>query len=178
MRNSEKQGLVQVYTGSGKGKTTAAWGQALRAVGHGWKVAIVQFLKPPTSGERVASECLKPDMTVFGKTSPYNPNINQHASEKLKEESSTNFKIAVEKILSGDWDMIVLDEINMALYYGFVGRDEVLELLRERSPHTELVFTGRYAPDWLIDAADLVTEMVEVKHPAKNGIKAREGTEY
>lgn len=173
-----RKGLVQVYTGCAKGKTTAAWGQALRAVGHGWKVAIVQFLKSPTSGERIASERLRPNMAVFGQTSPYNPCVDQRTSKKLREESRDNFEIAVEKILSGDWDMIVLDEINMAFYYGFVGRDEVLELLRERSPHTELVFTGRYAPDWLIDAADLVTEMTEIKHPAKNGIKAREGTEY
>lgn len=179
MGNRDKQkGLVQVYTGGGKGKTTAAWGQALRAIGQGWKVAIVQFLKPPTSGERVASEGLRPKLSVFGQTSPYNPCVDQSESAILKQENRENFEIAKGLIVSGEWDMIVLDEINIVLHYGYIGREEMLELIKTRPAQMELVLTGRNAPKWLIQKADLVTEMVEVKHPSKKGLKARRGIEY
>jgi len=177
-KDSKERRLVQVYTGGGKGKTTAAWGQAIRAVGCGWKVAVVRFLKTRTSGECKACERLAPELALYGDTSSYDPCVDQRESPVLRQESRRNFELAKGLILSGEWDMIVLDEINVVLYYGFVSREEMLETLRLRPAGTEIVLTGRYAPDWLIEAADLVTEMVEVKHPSNNGLKARRGTEY
>ena len=174
----KRRGLIQVYTGTGKGKTTAAWGQALRAVGHGQKVAVVRFLKPDDSGEVKAAERLGPSLSVFGRTSPYDPRLDQRESATLKAESRQNLEIAEKLILSGEYDMVVLDEINVVLHYDFVARDEILDLLRKRPEHTEIVLTGRYAPQWLMDAADLVTEMAEIKHPARGGVKARKGIEY
>ena len=173
-----KRGLIQVYTGSGKGKTTAAWGQAVRAVGHGWKVAVVQFLKPRTSGEFTAAERLSPNLAVFGCTRPYDPRVDQRKSTELRDDSRRNFEIAKDIISSGVWDLVVLDEINIALHYDFISRDEMLDLLSARPEHVEIVLTGRYAPDWLINAADLVTEMAAVKHPAEQGTEAHKGIEY
>jgi len=174
----KRRGLIQVYTGCGKGKTTAAWGQALRAVGRGWKVAVVQFLKPDESGEVKAAGRLSANLDVFGRTSPYDPRVDQRGSVTLRSESRRNLETAERLILSGEYDMVVLDEVNMVLHYGFVAEDEMLDLFRKRPAHTEIVLTGRYAPEWLIESADLVTEMVEIKHPARVGLKARKGVEY
>jgi cob(I)alamin adenosyltransferase len=173
----DRQGLVHIYTGSGKGKTTAAWGQALRAVGHGWQVAIVQFLKPGPSGECAAAERLQ-GFIVCGRTTPHDPCIDQRANTALAEESRKNFDKASELVCSGRWDMVVLDEINVALHYDFVSRDELLGMLGLRPAHVEVILTGRYAPDWLINAADVVTEMQDIKHPLTNGLGARMGIEY
>lgn len=179
MKSSARgKGLVQVYTGSGKGKTTAAWGQALRAIGRGRKVAIVQFLKTPATGERIAAQRLSPDLAVFGMSSPYDPSVDQQDSPVLREESRRNLQTARDLLASGMWDMVVLDEINIVLHYGFVSEKEMRELLDSRPERTELVLTGRYAPDWLVEAADLVTEMREIKHPSAEGVKARKGIEY
>lgn len=172
--DSRTGGLVHVYTGNGKGKTTAAWGLALRAVGRGMKVAVVRFLKPEESGEVNAALRLAPAIEVFGHSSPYNPGQNQRESAVLRSESRENLSRAGELIRSGKYDLVVLDEINMVLHYEFVGREEMLDLLAESVAQAEIVLTGRYAPQWLIDYADLVTEMVEIKHPGT----ARRGIEY
>lgn len=172
------RGLVQIYTGSGKGKTTAAWGQALRAVGRDMTVAVVRFLKSPDSGEVKAVGCLFPSLAVFGETTAYDPTVDQRSSPRIREETERNFELARQIIMSGSYDVVVLDEINMALHYGQVAESEMLDLLRSRPDRTEIVCTGRNAPDWLIEEADLVTEMVEVKHPMHRGIKARKGIEY
>lgn len=170
--------MIQVYTGNGKGKTTAAWGLALRAVGQGLKVAVVQFLKPPTSGERLVAARLYPELTAFGETRPYNPNIDQRTSVELKADSRSNFELARSLVQTANWDVLVLDEINVVLHYDFVSRSEMLELLDSARDRTEVICTGRYAPDWLLDAADLVTEMISVKHPSEYGTSARRGIEY
>lgn len=171
----DNHGIIQVYTGNGKGKTSAAWGQALRAVGRGRRVAVVRFLKPNASGEVLAAEEFIPGVDIFGETSPYDASVDQRASIVLREESRQNFETACDVILSGDYDIIVLDELNVVLFYEFLGRDEVLPVLAERPDQVDLVITGRYAPDWLLDAADLVTEMVEIKHPASEGALPRVG---
>lgn len=171
------RGLVQVYTGSGKGKTTAAWGLVLREIGAGGKVAVVQFLKPQESSEVKAAKAI-PNLSIYGKTRPYDATVDQRQSPELRDDSRRDFQIASVLITSGDYDMVVLDEINIVLEYGFVTREEMLDLLQRRQEQTEVVLTGRYAPDWLIEAADLVTEMKEIKHPANAGIKARKGIEY
>lgn len=174
----DSRGIVQVYTGSGKGKTSAAWGQALRAAGHGWKVAVVRFMKPGASGEVNAAARLAPEISVFGKTSPYDPTVNQRESAVLREESRENFRRAVELIGSAEYDLIVLDELNIVLHYGFVSEQELFDVLHKRAGHVGVVITGRYAPQWLLEAADLVTEMVDVKHPSAEGAAARAGIEY
>lgn len=175
---AKQRGLIQVYTGGGKGKTTAAWGLVLRAIGRGWKVAVVRFLKGEDSGEVAAAKLLGPNVKVFGKTSPYDPCVDQRGSAKLKRESRRNFDLAREAILSGEWDMVVLDEINIVLHYDYIAKEEMLDALQGRPEHLELILTGRYAPDWLVSVADLVTEMVDVKHPSQADIEARRGIEY
>ncbi len=171
---SIRKGIVQVYTGNGKGKTSAAWGLALRAVGRGLRVAVVQFLKPGKSGEVLAAERLGSAISVFGRTSPFDPTLDQRESAVLREESRRNWMQAIEVIESGEYDVVVLDEICIVLHYGFVKTEEVLATLKRRLPHIEVVLTGRYAPKELVDAADLVTEMVEIKHPGN----ARAGIEF
>ncbi|HET6454071.1 MAG TPA: cob(I)yrinic acid a,c-diamide adenosyltransferase [Armatimonadota bacterium] len=172
-----RRGLVQVYTGSGKGKTTAAWGLALRAVGAGCKVAVVQFLKPQESSEVKAAKSI-PNLSIYGKSRPYDARLDQRESAELREDSRRDFGIASVLIASSDYDMVVLDEMNIVLEYGFVTCEEMLDVLRDRPDHTEVVLTGRYAPNWLIEAADLVTEMKEIKHPANGGVQARKGIEF
>ncbi len=173
----QDRGIVQVYTGNGKGKTSAAWGQALRAVGRGWRVAVVRFLKPNTSGEVIAAERFIPDIDIFGSTSPYDAAADQRNSPILREESRRNFETASDLISSGDYDLVVLDELNVVLFYEFLNSGEVLPIISGRPEHVDLVITGRYAPDWLIGAADLVTEMADLKHPSVEGVPARIGIE-
>ena len=149
-----RQGLVQVYTGSGKGKTTAAWGQALRAVGSGWKVAVVQFAARvrPYDGE---CDGLRGELWKRHGRS----HLGQHQycceSADLREDCRQNFQIAGDLILSGAYEMVILDEVNVALDYGFVRSEEMLDLLDKRPEHTEVILTGRHAQKWLIEAADL-----------------------
>lgn len=170
--------MIQVYTGNGKGKTTAAWGLALRAVGRGRRVAVVQFLKPIPSGEQIAAESLSPLISVYGHTRPYDVCADQSGSDGLAEDSLHNFETARELMRSGQWDLLVMDEINMVLHYGFVSRKDMLDFLAHVPDNLEIVLTGRYAPEWLIERADLVTEMREIKHPSAGGIGARKGIEY
>lgn len=173
-----RSGLVQLYTGNGKGKSTAAWGLAMRAVGRGMKTAVVQFLKSPGSGERLAAARLAPELQVFGETSAYDVCADQRHSRELKEDCERNFETAKSIILSGDYDLVILDELNVVLFYDFLTEQDVRQVLDRRPEGAEIVITGRYAPEWLIDAADLVTEMREVKHPSANGVGARKGIEY
>lgn len=171
-------GLVHVYTGDGKGKTTAAWGLALRALGRGKSVAVVQFLKSLPSGEVLAVKCFGDQVRVLGETRPYDPHLDQSKSEELREDSRQNFNTARDVTVSRRYDLVILDEINVVLRYGFVTPEEMLDLLARRPKTVDVVLTGRYAPGWLIDVADLVTEMATVKHPAEAGAKARIGIEF
>ena len=172
-----EKGLVQVYTGNGKGKTSAAFGLALRAIGRGLKVYIIQFIKggfdygelyivdkPPT---------LKLKAFGRGKFVTKQPPLEEDV--KLAEEA---FNHAKEIIESGQYDIVVLDEINVALNLKLIKLDKVLELMKKKPKHVELVLTGRYAPKEIIEIADLVTEMKEIKHPFKKGYPAREGIEF
>lgn len=177
-RASRTPGIVQVYTGNGKGKTTAAWGQALRAMGHGMNVCIVRFLKSASSGEVKAAERFRANLSVLGRTSPYDATIDQRGSQQLRDETQANFLLAVALIESGEYDLIVLDEINNAMDYGFVSASEMLSVMARRPPHVSLVLTGRYSPPAIVDASDLVTEMIDVKHPFADGGNARRGIEY
>jgi cob(I)alamin adenosyltransferase len=184
-----KDGLVQVYTGDGKGKTTAAVGLALRAAGHGLRVCVVQFAKAPgESGERRLLERLAPGIgfQVFGaahwgdprKAPPGTPWWLLPPSEEDREQAQLGLECARETIAGGRCDVLVLDEVFAVLRYELVSLEQVLRLLRARPPHLELVLTGRGAPPEIIDAADLVTEMKSVKHPFVRGISARRGIDF
>ncbi|MBE3571374.1 MAG: cob(I)yrinic acid a,c-diamide adenosyltransferase [Moorella humiferrea] len=172
-----EKGLVQVYTGDAKGKTTAAFGLALRACGHGLKVLIVQFMKTPDYGEHKAFRRLLPEVEVktFGRKGFIH---REGARPEDYEQARAALAYAREAVLSGRIDILILDEINNALYFGLLAEDEVLTFLKERPPQVEVILTGRNAPAGIVAAADLVTEMRQIKHPYEKGIKARKGIEY
>jgi cob(I)alamin adenosyltransferase len=170
-------GLVMLFTGAGKGKTTAALGQALRAAGHGKRVCIVQFVKGKwRTGEGVA----------LGR---YGDLVQFHVKgcgfiydgkdvERCRAMARDAWSFAREKVASGGFDLVILDELTYLVHYGIVSEEEVLAFLRERPGETHIVITGRHATEGLIEAADLVTEMREVKHPLRRGLRAQEGIEY
>lgn len=170
-------GLVQVLTGNGRGKTTAALGTVLRAVGQGLRVHIVQFMKGTYPYGEQKALALLPNVTLarFGKLDFVDPH---HIKEDEREEARRALTAGREAIHSGAYDVVVLDEINIASAWGLVPVEDVIELIRNKPPGVEIILTGRYADPRIIEAADLVTEMVEVKHPYQKGIKARKGFEY
>jgi len=172
-----EKGLVQVYTGDGKGKTSAAFGLALRAIGRGLKVYIIQFIKGGFDyGELYVVDRL-PNVTLkaFGRGKFVTQQPPSQEDVRLAEEA---LQLAEKTIKSGEYDLVILDEINVALNLKLISLEKVLELIKRKPKHVELVLTGRYAPKEIIDAADLVTEMREVKHPFKKGCQAREGIEF
>ncbi len=192
-----EKGLVQVYTGDSKGKTTAALGLVLRAVGHGFFACMIQFLKGGAySGELFAAQRLYPNFTIrqYGITCPYSALIRQGEmdckgcgrcfTQKGKDtEENRNlarlaFKASEEAVRSGDYDIVVLDEIIHAFHFGLLPVADALTLLAGKPEHVEVILTGRNAPPEIIAAADLVTEMKIVKHPYQQGIKSRRGIEY
>ncbi len=172
-----KKGLIQVYTGDGKGKTTAALGQALRAVGHGLKVLVIQFMKGNIQyGELESAKRLSPHLTIrqmgretfVSKTNPDPVDI---------EWAKKGFALAKEAIQSGGYDIVVLDEINVAVDYELIPLSDLLQLLESKPETVEIILTGRNVKPEIIEKADLVTEMVEKKHYYQKGVKSREGIE-
>ena len=177
MASKNGKGLVQIFTGNGKGKTTAALGTILRAAGHGLKIFIVFFMKGDYAyGEFNALlnlpnvEIRKSGFREF--TDPLN------IKPEEKEQAESALTAAREAALSGNYDLVVLDEVNVALEYKLIETADVIKLIEDKPPHVELILTGRYADTELVEKADLVTEMVKVKHPFDKGIKARKGIEY
>jgi cob(I)alamin adenosyltransferase len=176
MAGKLEQGLVQIYTGEGKGKTTAALGLALRALGRGLKVFMLQFLKGEDTGELHAGR-LFGDRFVIQQTGLkgfiHRDKIDPADVHRAKEA----LKLAHEVLSRGDYDLVILDEIIVALYFELISLHEVVEVIKARAPQVEVVLTGRYAPPELIEIADLVTEMKNVKHYYHAGVPAREGIE-
>jgi len=172
-----EKGLVQVYTGNGKGKSSASFGLALRAVGRGLKVYIVQFIKGGFDyGELYVVDKL-PGLTLraFGR----GRFVSEEKPDKVDVDLARQaLETAREAIMKGEADIVILDEINVALNLKLVSVEEVLELIKRKPEHVELVLTGRNAPREIVQAADLVTEMIEIKHPYNAGFKARKGIEY
>ncbi len=171
------QGMIHIYTGNGKGKTTAALGLACRAVGHGYKVFIIQFMKGNIEyGELETARRLTPHLTIrqMGRESFVSRENPDPEDRRLAQEA---LALARKVIMGGDYDIVVLDEINVTVDFGLIEKEEVLKLIDERPPHLELILTGRNATQELIEKADLVTEMVEVKHYYQKGIQSREGIE-
>jgi cob(I)alamin adenosyltransferase len=174
MSDKTRVGLIQIYTGDGKGKTTAALGLALRAVGRGFRVCFIQFCKGKLSGEHLFVE----KYPVFEILFRGNSDLFTSPESVLTEEAQNTLKLAEEKILSGQYDLIVLDEINIAIYRNFITATEVLKLLDKKPAKLEIVMTGRSAHEDLIKRADLVTEMMPIKHPYSQKIPARIGIEF
>ena len=172
------QGMIQVYTGNGKGKTTAALGLACRAVGHGFKVIMIQFLKGNMEyGEIETAKKMAPFLTIKQTGRGCLLNRSEHPEPEDIACAQEAMDLAQEVLRGGDYDMVILDEINVAVDLGLVTTEEVMKLLDERPPHVEVVLTGRYAVPEIIERADLVTEMVERKHYYQQGVHARVGIE-
>jgi cob(I)alamin adenosyltransferase len=171
------RGLLQVYTGDGKGKTTCALGLAFRAVGQGFKVFMVQFLKGRETGEARAAARLAPEMTLRVTGRPGWVKRRAPAPEDLARVRAA-WELARSVIAAGEHDLVILDEINLALDHGFLPLEETLAVLRQRPPGVEVVLTGRRAPRELMELADLVTEMHPVKHYYQAGVRARRGIEW
>jgi cob(I)alamin adenosyltransferase len=171
------QGLVQVFTGNGKGKTTAALGTILRAAGHGLKTFIVFFMKGDYAYGEFESLLKLPNVKILKSgfrqfTDPLN------IKPEEKEQAAVALVATAKAVNSGRYDLVVLDEVNVALEYKLIELDDVIKLIANKPANVELILTGRYADDRMLDMADLVTEMVKVKHPFDKGIKARQGIEY
>ncbi len=174
MTAKPKKGLLQIYTGDGKGKTTAALGLALRAAGRGLRVAFIQFCKGQTSGEHLFVE----KYPAFELLHPGSGDIFTSPDAQLKKEAEETLILAESKIIGGNYELIVLDELNIAIYRQFLTIEQVLDLVDKKPEPLELVITGRYAPTALVKRADLVTEMLAIKHPFESGQPARLGIEY
>jgi cob(I)alamin adenosyltransferase len=167
--------MIHLYTGEGKGKTTAAMGLAIRAAGRGRKIVIVQFLKGRDSGE-LFSLGLVPNITVIRnlQAKGFFHSVPEEVRQKITEENNDNIK----KALAMPYDLIVLDEVCAAYDLETVDRNAVDDLLRNFSPEKELVLTGRNPPQHFLEAADYVSQIHSLKHPFERGVPAREGIEY
>jgi cob(I)alamin adenosyltransferase len=172
----KKHPLVVLYTGNGKGKTTSALGVTMRAWGRGWKIVWLQFIKSKTShyGETRAAERMGIEMIPLGDGFTW-------LSKDIEKDIALAhecWELARDRIDSGLYDLVVLDEITYPITYGWLEVDEVIATLRDRPEHVDVIMTGRDAAPELIEFADLVTEMTEVKHPFQQGIKAQPGIDY
>jgi cob(I)alamin adenosyltransferase len=168
-----EHGYIQVYTGDGKGKTTASFGLALRCAGSGGRVFIGQFLKGRDSAERDQIAKLGVEVEHFGGIGF----IVGEPSDDDRKAAREAFDRIKAVVASGDYDLVVLDEINTVLFFDLLPLNEVLDMMKNKPVHTEIVMTGRRAPQEIIDAADLVTEMKLVKHYYDQGVMARTGIE-
>ena len=171
-----ERGCVQVYTGNGKGKTTAALGLAFRAVGRGLRVCVFQFIKGSgVYGEHILAEKMAPLLTIIQSGRPGWVNTKDITEDRRVAQEA--LEEAKKLLTSGDYDLVILDEINGATGFGLIDVEQVLELIRLKPEKVELVLTGRNAAEQVIEAADLVTEMREIKHYYSAGVPARKGIE-
>ena len=177
-----EKGLVQIYTGDGKGKTTAAFGLALRVAGHGGKVLIYQFLKPQTLdlGERASMEKI-PGVTVQSLNEPWDMHIsldNDQAVSKIRSAIKESLSVLTKDAAENRYDVMIFDEMVFCVSKGLAELEDVGNMIDKKDPKVEIVMTGRGADSQLIAMADLVTEMKAVKHPFEKKIGARKGIEY
>ena len=175
-----KDGLVIVYTGNGKGKTTAALGMALRAIGYDHKVCMLQFIKGSWHyGEMDSSKKLEPNFELIaigkGFVGILDDNSPREEHEKYAAEA---LRICREKIFSEKYNVVILDEVNYAINLGLIDVQEIIKIIKDKPANLDLVLTGNHAKEEIIELADLVTEMKEIKHPFKSGIKAKKGIDF
>ncbi|MBN2654733.1 MAG: cob(I)yrinic acid a,c-diamide adenosyltransferase [Nitrospirae bacterium] len=169
-----RKGYLQVYTGEGKGKTTAALGLVLRAYGAGLKIFIGQFIKRRICSEHEALKKLSGNIQFKQYGTGF---IKNNISKAAKEAAVKGLEEVNNVLTSGRYDLVILDEINVALHYGLINIDDVMKIIDVKPLKTELVLTGRYAHKKVIERADLVTEMKVIKHYMDSGVKARKGIE-
>ena len=174
---SLEKGYIQIYTGNGKGKTTAALGQALRAAGSGLKTFIVQFMKNSPYGEIKIFEQMRRWITFEHYGNDSFVFSNKAAGKKDIYMAQRAFHRASEAMSSNKYDIVIMDEVCVAIFFELLKTQDVLSLLAEKPAPVELILTGRYCPPELIERADLVTEMQEIKHYYQNGVIARKGIE-
>ncbi|MCL4340543.1 MAG: cob(I)yrinic acid a,c-diamide adenosyltransferase [Candidatus Thermoplasmatota archaeon] len=192
-----KKGLVEVYTGNGKGKTTASFGLAFRALGWGLRVYIIQFMKLGTYGENRTSSRFPDDLRVDFAGMPYfiawEDDIPKADRDRIKnvvickrneppqeyrEKVQKAFSSMLQEVSTGKWDIVIMDEVNVAIYYHLLDLEQVLRFIDGKSDNLEIVLTGRKMPDEILQRASLITEMLEIKHPYSQGIPARRGIDY
>ncbi|WP_030541161.1 cob(I)yrinic acid a,c-diamide adenosyltransferase [Sphingobium sp. DC-2] len=174
---TQEKGLLIVHTGKGKGKTTAALGMVVRAIGHGKKVGVVQFVKGAmTTGEKAVFDAF-PDNVTF---KPMGEGFTWNTQDRTRDIALTREAWDEVKRMIADpaYDMVLADELNIVLRYDYLPLDEVLEAVAGRDPMKHVIVTGRNAPDALVEAADLVTEMTLIRHPFRSGVKAQPGIEF
>ncbi len=171
------RGLVQVFTGDGKGKTTAALGTVIRALGQGRRVYIVFFMKGeyPYGERNILAQLANVEIASFGSLNFVDP---ANIKSEDREQARLALSAARKAVLSGDYDIVVLDEINVALAFKLIPLAEVIKLIEDRPSQVELILTGRKAAPELIKLADLVTECLKIKHPYDEGVGSRRGIEY
>jgi len=176
-QGSYGKGLLEIFTGDGKGKTSAALGVALRASGHGLNVFIVYFMKGkfPYGEQKALSQLTNIEFAQYGQLSFVDPN---NVTQAEKGEAKRALAAARKVVLSNNYDVVILDEINVAIAWKLIEIEEVIKLIGEKPDKVELILTGRYADDRLIDLADLVTNMTKVKHPYDKGTLSRKGIDY
>jgi cob(I)alamin adenosyltransferase len=174
---TEEKGLLIVHTGKGKGKSSAAMGMVIRAIGHGMKVGVVQFIKGAmVTGEKAVFDAF-PEQVEF---KPMGEGFTWDTQDRARDIAVTRTAWEEVKRMIADpsYHMVLADELNIALRYDYLPLEEVLAVLAARQPMKHVIVTGRNAPDALIEAADLVTEMTQVKHPFRSGVKAQAGIEF
>lgn len=180
MTADKKKGLLIVYTGNGKGKTTAALGMCVRAVGYGWRVCVIQFVKGSWKyGELEGIKRLAPELELKVVGEGFVGIVDDNKEfEEHQEAARKGLVEATEIVAAGQYRLVILDELNVALDLGLIDRGSVEGLLAAKGDRQHLVITGRGAPDWLKEEADLVTEMTEIKHPYQKGILAQKGIDF
>ena len=175
-----EDGLVIVYTGKGKGKTTAALGMALRAIGYDHKVCMLQFIKGSWHyGEMDSSKKLEPNFELIAVGKGFVGILDDNSSREEHEKYAAEaLRICREKIFSEKYNVVILDEVNYAIDLGLIDVQAVTKIIKEKPSSLDLVLTGRDAKEEIIELSDLVTEMKEIKHPFKSGIKAKKGIDF
>lgn len=179
MTETNRQGLIHIYCGDGKGKSTAAIGLIVRAAGHGRRVLLVQFLKSGVSGEIAVLNKLEGVRVIAGQiTAKFSNQMTEEEREKTLELHQDYLNQAIRAALAGELDLLVLDEAVGAITAGLLSKDDLLEFLKHKPPALELVMTGRTPPPEILELADYVSEMRCLRHPFEKGFPAREGVEY
>jgi cob(I)alamin adenosyltransferase len=174
---TEERGLLIVHTGKGKGKSTAAFGMVFRAIGHGFKVGVVQFVKGAWgTGERDVLEHFPEQVTIRAMGEGFTWDTQDRQRDLAAARAA--WEMAKEMMADPSYKMVLLDELNIVLRYDYLPLDEVLEVLRNKPRDLHVIVTGRNAKEELIEIADLVTEMTEIKHPFRSGVKAQAGVEF